>query len=779
MRLALPILILISLLVLPAHAVKPVEHWAFEPVGDHQPPEVKQASWIRNPIDRFVLRKLEAAGITPSEPADPRTLVRRVTTGLTGLAPSYDEAKTFADDPSAAAYTQVLDRLLHSTAYGQTWGRHWLDVARYADTRGYLTGGQETRFPYSYTYRDYVIRAFNEDKPYDQFIIEQLAADQLDTSAEPRTLAAMGFLTVGRRFLNKTPEIIDDRIDVVTRGFMGLTVYCARCHDHKYDPILTADYYALYGIFDNSHEPKELPVIEKPGSTPGYATYKEEHDKRVQAVEDLKHKQHEVLHKELNKTLGDYLKEWVRQEYPEHFKLLPEPAYLKENRLRKHAQATWKTYFSKRAKQADPVLSILPVLGSLPLDQFASQAEARIRMHKPMLPDLQERLLAAPHASLDELINTYAVHWSSGEIPGFKEAFLADQTPLKFPFTELNRYQDRKMREEITKLEKKIIEWESASPDAPARAMVLNDVAQPHPNYVFLRGNEWQRGPQVSRRFPAVLQRDDEKAYTQGSGRLELARSIADPQNPLTYRVLVNRVWQFHFGRGLVDTPDDFGTRGAQPSHPELLDYLTTWFIKHDKSIKRLHRFILDSATYRQASISPNAVPKNDTENRLLSRMNRQRLSMEAMRDQLMQAAGKLDVGVGGRSVDLWKQPYSTRRSVYGFVDRQEVPGVFRTFDFANPDSVTGQRPVTTVPQQALFNLNSPYIQEMAAALTARSVSDQPDTRIQALYRFALARDPDESERTSAHRFLEGGDEKRWQSFAQVLLMSNEFTFID
>ncbi len=756
-----------------------VPHWAFEPVGEPQLPQVRRAAWLRNPIDRFVLQRLEAEGLSPAPAADPRTLVRRATTGLTGLAPAYETVKTYRANPSEEAYAELLDQLLASPAYGERWGRHWLDVARYADTRGYLTGGEETRFPYSYTYRDYVIRAFNEDKPYDRFILEQLAADQLNTENDPAALAAMGFLTVGRRFLNKNAEIIDDRIDVVTRGFMGLTVYCARCHDHKYDPVPTEDYYSLYGIFDNSREPDELPVIEEPGSDPGYAKYKAEHDRRMHAVESLRRGQYASLKKELSNTVGDYLKELARQQYPDHFKGLPKPDYLQQNRLRRHALSEWRTYVLRRLERPDPVFSILPELAKIPVDGFAGRVGERIKTHRPILPVLRNRLLAGDPKKLDDVMNTFAQLWKAGEHPVFRAAFSAQGSPLHFPYEELQQYQDRKMREAQTKLEKKVVAWEASSPDAPARAMVLHDVDKPHANYVFLRGNSSQPGKQVARQFLQVLAGKDRKPYSKGSGRLELAQSIVDPENPLTYRVLVNRVWHYHFGRGLVNTPDDFGTRGDRPSHPDLLDYLAHWFVTHDKSIKQLHRLIMSSATYRQASVVARVDGVQDPDNRLLSRMSRQRLTLEAMRDQMMQAAGKLDRRLGGQSIELWNKPFSPRRAVYGFVDRQKVPDIFRTFDFANPDSVTGKRPLTTVPQQALFQMNSPFLMEMAAALAARSAAKQPDVRVRSIYRFALAREPNADEKKSARVFLAGGDEKRWRSFAQVLLMSNEFAFVD
>jgi hypothetical protein len=596
-------------------------------------------------VDAFILARLEAKGLKPAPPADRRTLVRRVTFDLTGLPPTAQEVAAFEADASPDAFAKVVDRLLASPAYGERWGRHWLDVARYADTKGYVFT-EERRFPYAYTYRNYVIRAFNEDLPYDRFILEQLAADRMPHGEDSRPLAAMGFLTLGRRFLNNVHDIIDDRIDVVSRGLLGLTVACARCHDHKYDPIPQKDYYSLYGVFASSVEPKELPLVGGPDRTPAYDAFEKELHQRQEAV----------------------------AKYQEEHK-----------------------------------------------------AELAAR--------------------------------------------------------------NRKFRDGLRALQKKVDELNATSPAAPPRAMVLEDRARPVTPHVFLRGNPNNPGTKVPRQFIQILAGASRRPFQDGSGRLELARAIASKENPLTARVLVNRVWQHHFGAGLVRTPGDFGLRSEPPTHPELLDYLAWRFMEDGWSIKKLHRLILLSRVYQQQNVADPETVRVDPENRLLGAMNRRRLEFEALRDALLAVSGKLDRTRGGRAVDLFTAPFTGRRTVYGFIDRQNLPGVLRTFDFASPDSTTARRYQTTVPQQALFLLNSPFVMEQSRLLVARTEvagCPEPEARIQQLYRLVYARAAAPEEVALGLRFLDDADPAprapaltAWEQYAQVLLLANEFMFVD
>jgi hypothetical protein len=554
------------------------DHWAFQAPRKAAPPEFAEGASDdakrQAEVDRFVSAKLGEAGLTPSPPADARTLLRRLSYDLTGLPPTAEELDAFATaasgDSGDAAYVQAVDRLLESPRFGERWGRYWLDIARYADTKGYVFE-EDRNYPTAYKYRDWVIGAFNADLPYDKFIVEQLAADKL---GDPTAAPAMGFLTLGRRFLNNPHDINDDRIDLITRGLMGLTTACARCHDHKFDPIPTADYYSLYGVLASSKE-----------------------------------KQHD---------------------------------------------------------------------------------------------------------------------------------------------------------------------------DGPP---TLEDAETPFEPVVFLRGQPGARGPKVSRHFLSCLVEGEPQPFANGSGRLELAQSIASRGNPLTARVWVNRVWAHLFGRGLVGTPSDFGTRGDKPTHPELLDWLAITFMEDDWSTKQLIRRIVTSQTYRQSSAATEAGLAADPENRLLWRMNRRRLDLEAFRDSLLAASGKLDLTMGGPSVKLTETPFPVRRAVYGFIERQNLPAFFRTFDFANPNVHAAGRPQTASPQQALFMLNSPLVLEQAHALAERSAGDDGDLkRLDRMYRSALGRSPTLEEAVDVHAYLTSVDAAqgdRWDELAQVLLMSNEFMFVD
>ncbi|MDB6154628.1 MAG: hypothetical protein JWL90_3081 [Chthoniobacteraceae bacterium] len=609
-------------------------HWSFQPIRKPEPPAVP-ALRIGNPIDAFIGARLVAANVAPAAAATPGALIRRATYDLTGLPPTTEEIAAFESDTAPDAFARVVDRLLASPRYGERWGRYWLDVARYADTKGYVFQ-EERRYPFSYTYRDWVIGAFNSDMPYDQFLIRQIAADQLNEG--PDSQAALGFLTLGRRFINNINDIIDDRIDVICRGTMGLTTVCARCHDHKFDPISQKDYYALYGVFASSVEPeaKDLPLLTS------------------QAAPN-----------------ADYLRE------------------------RGEREGEIRNYLAKRGDELGLLIS-----------------------------QLQGAPVILPAAAIEPIFSTGL-------------------------FT-------RQAKDEMRELRNKLLGVEIGS-NAPGRAMALVDKPQPVTPRVFIRGNPGRPGDEVPRRFISVLSGGDPKPFVNGSGRLELARAIASKDNPLTSRVFVNRVWAHHFGSGLVRTPGDFGAKGEAPTHPELLDWLASTFMEEGWSIKKLQRLILLSNTYRQASDVDAKVAQSDPENRLVSHMHRQRLDFEAMRDSLLFVSGQLDPAMGGRPVEITGADPARRRTVYGFIDRQNLPGIFRTFDFASPDATVPQRHVTTVPQQALFMMNSPFVLAQARALVAKPDFAKPDAsewQIQDLYKRVLARRAEPAEVDAGLRYL-------------------------
>jgi hypothetical protein len=631
--------------------------WSFRPIKKSALPPVKDAAWCRNPIDRFILAKLEAKGLKSAPQADRHTLLRRVTFDLIGLPPTPQEVDAFLADRSPLAYAKVVDRLLADPRYGERWGRHWLDVARYADTKGYVFV-EDAVFHNAYNYRDYVIRAFNEDLPYDQFIVQQLAADRLPQGDDRRSLAALGFLTLGRRFLNDPVLINDDRIDVTCRGLMGLTVGCARCHDHKFDPIPNKDYYSLYGVFASAHE-----------------------------------------------TTAAIVPKSVAEPY--------ERAMQKINEMQEH----------------------------------------RNNLIRGQVTRLRE-MVKAPTAKV------------SAEVKAILQQFNEDALPNPDQYNKLSPLFEAAPKKQIDDLQAQVTMLEKTAPPVPEQANALADNDQPFDPYVFMRGNPDRHGDTVPRQFLAVLSGPERKPW-QDSGRLELAQAIASKDNPLTARVLVNRVWLYHFGYGIVRTPSDFGTRGEPPTHPELLDWLAATFTDPAGSgagcgwsIKKLHRLILLSAAYQQSSEGDPRFFATDPENRLLWKQNRQRLDLEAFRDSLLFAAGRLDTKIGGPAVELTTAPFTTRRTVYGFIDRQNLQGLYRTFDFATPDSSSAQRYHTTVPQQALFMLNSPFVVEQAQQLAASSELQEQGTpaRVRWLYRRLYGRVPTPEELALAVAFLKQPD---------------------
>ncbi len=598
------------------------QHWSFLPVKKVAIPEVKDTNWVATPVDAFILAKLEENGMHPSPPADKRTLIRRATFDLTGLPPSPEEVQAFLDDSSPEAFAKVVDRLLASPQYGERWGRFWLDTARYADTKGDIKQNQETPiFPYAWTYRDYVIRAFNEDKPYNIFVLEQLAADRLAVLKDRRDLAALGFLALGPRFNGNTNDIINDRIDVVCKGFQGLTVTCARCHDHKFDPISQKDYYALHGIFASSVEPAEEPLLAPIKMTPEYGKFAEK--------------------------------------------------------------------FNAKNEQL-------------------AQAQAQLREKRK---DRKSQMV-------------------------------------------------KDLRKDVNQLRREIAQLELRDPGSPPRGTVLYDSTRPHDSYVFIRGEAENKGDAAPRRFLEILGGPYRPLFRSGSGRLELAYSIINPNNPLTARVLVNRVWLHHFGQGFVTTPDDLGNQSDPPSHPELLDYLALTFMKEGWSIKKLHRLIMLSHTYQQTSETNPRYAQMDPQNRLLWRANIHRLEFEGVRDSILALGGQLDLTMGGPPVGLGGGPggYSHRRTVYGMIDRRNLPEVYGQFDFANPDITTGKRYETTVPQQALFMMNNSLVVELSRKLVNESefqAISGDEERIKFLYERIFQRLPSDVEIKLGREFVD------------------------
>ena len=765
-----------------ATGVEASDHWAYQPVTRPSVPSVDNFSWASGEMDCFILAKLRENGMRPARRANRRVLIRRVTLDLTGLPPASGEVDRFVVDDSPGAYRRVVERLLASPRFGERWGRHWLDLARYADTKGYLAGNQARLFTHSYTYRDYVIDAFNADLPYDRFIIQQVAADKLDLGEDKRPLAAMGFLTLGRRFLNNPHDIIDDRIDVVTRGFMGLPVGCARCHEHKYAPIPMADYYSLYGVFASSHEPGDKPFSSEAVDPIQRAAFEREHRQREDNLNNYQREQYARIREQVKRQTGDYIWAAHRSAKVPAAKLdeLARKAKLDPDLTRR-----WMRHLTKRRESGDPTFATWFALAKLDAKSFGEQARAALD------GESLDKAHPAVRAALQDLDSLEAVAKALGQLlykagenqPRLREVVYSDTSPAKLSDGDVMRVMEVKGREGIRSRRRKFDELEGEHPGAPNRAMVLLDNAQPHNPRIFLRGNPGSKGDAVPRRFLAVLSGKERRPFEGGSGRLEMARAIADPQNPLTARVMVNRVWQRLFGRGLVITPSDFGVRAEPPSHPKLLDFLTADFIENAWSIKALIRGIVTSSTYRQGETLQPEFAERDPGNRLLWQMNRKRLDFEAMRDSVLSVSGSLSLQQGGRSVRIDDKPDANRRTVYAFVNRQNLPNLFRTFDFAGPDTTCPQRFTTTVPQQALYLLNSPFIETQAKRLSkrveVRAVAD--DSRIRVLYRLAYQREPSAGELVLARQFVDNfvPSAVAWERLGQALLVSNEMMFID
>ncbi|MBI85697.1 MAG: hypothetical protein CMJ81_21085, partial [Planctomycetaceae bacterium] len=770
-------------------------HWAFQPVRDPELPAIQNVHWPRTSVDPFVLEKLEAAKLAPSVVADRRTLLRRVTFDLLGLPPTYEEMREFQNDPSDNAYEKVVDRLLASPSYGERWGRLWLDVARYADNKGFAYF-EDLNYPYAYTYRDYVIAAFNHDLPYDEFVIQQIAADHPAVRGGPASLAALGFLTVGQRFMNNLHDVLDDRIDVVTRGLMGLTVACARCHDHKYDPVPTADYYSLYGVFRSSAEPIVGPLLNRPADTDEYRDYQRELDKRVNALTDFATEKHAELVKGAKVRADEYLLAAQRDE-DDGIEMDNSLIIVQPGELNPTMTLRWQALLRRTKHLHDPVLTPWHAFASLVDADFAGQSRQLCQQYVARVgtgpatrinPYLASALAKRPPANLEQVSTIYGEllreterEWQSTQWQaavdaqpaprGFRDRsreelrqlLYAPGAPANLPlpdigFNLIRLLPDRKGQEIVQKLLKEVEQWIAKGKETVPRAMVLVDSKTRHEPRVFHRGNAGQPRESVPRKFLSVLSGVTDKPFQQGSGRYELARAIVSPQNPLTGRVIVNRIWMHHFGAPLVSTPSDFGVRSEMPLHRKLLDHLVARLVAEGWSVKKLHRRILLSTTFRQTSIHRSDGYRVDPENQMLWRQNLRRLQFEGIRDSLLSVAGTLDGKVGGVPDRMLQRPFPSRRTVYGFVNRSELPILFSTFDFPSPDATSGNRPETIVPQQTLYMMNNHFVVQCAGDLWKRAATKAEQTGrdvIRQLYRILFARDPRPEELRAARGFLQ------------------------
>ena len=754
-----------------------VDHWAFQPIANPIPPPIAPSASPHSEIDAFILHRLDAAGLTPSPSADRRTLIRRVSYALTGLPPTLEQIGQFVADDDPQAYQRLVQYLLDSPAYGQHQARMWLDLARYSDTKGYVYAREERFWVHAWNYRDWVVRALNQDMPYDRFLLLQIAADQVD-DRDPGDLAAMGFLTLGRRFLGVKHDIIDDRIDVVCRGTMALTVGCARCHDHKYDPIPTADYYSLHGVFDSCSEqltplPDATEFMDAPSSE-----LRAKSDALRATLETRRAEQADRIRNAIDRYL------WAQteiQKYPaENFGQL----FAKDDLLPAVVHR-FDHYLTAARQRHDPVFVAWHAYRSIPSGTFADDAAGvTASLQAGELGNVNQYVLDAfrePPQSMRQVTERYAAlfreatpareNGASGKAADQDAAQLwqflhGDESPCIVPdqgIVHIESFFDNATVTELWKLQGELDRAILAAGESAPHALALVDNPRPNEPRIFRRGNPLDLGAPVPRRFLTAL--GPTQPFTRGSGRRELAEQIIAPTNPLTARVIVNRIWAQHFGTGLVPTTSDFGRRAEPPSHPELLDYLAGRFIQCGWSLKALHRWILLSSTYRQVSSDPDGraalarAREVDPENRLLWRMSPHRLTFEEMRDSLLAAGDSLDLRVDGKPEPLLQAPFSQRRTLYGLVDRQFLPSSFRVFDFASPDLHIPQRNETTTAQQALFLMNDPFVVHQAARLAEElPTTSDPGAVIEHLFQRVLRRLPTGQEREDAKIILAAGD---------------------
>lgn len=920
--------------------------WSFQPPRRPTMPTPNRSDWAQCGIDHFTLAAMEAHSLAPVEKAGKRELIRRATFDLTGLPPTVQEIENFLSDSSEDAFSKVIDRLLNSEAYGQRWGRYWLDVARYSEDQAHTFSVQPNTN--GYRYRDWVIKALNSDMPFNRFIQYQIAADvmEMDESERLSNLAALGYFGLGAQYYKNTDaakaaaDELDDRIDTLTRGFLGLTVSCARCHDHKFDPIPQQDYYSLAGVFHSSrlHTAPLVPADQVEAFNAA--------QRKIKSLEESINQEIAREAPKLRESRVDEVAKYLLATHTYHTDKvtnndLNPKEFAKSNNLNETFFKRWLDYLKQKneappqllkhwvealqkgdqqgiQKSADDLQQRLKLMirqrdGLLTQDEQATldqltkanpSSEGNARLISPritktqpstsidvdlagakelilvvndggngascdhadwinpklvtssgevLLTDLKWKSTSASYGTINinksvtgqplrvagtvypNGIGTHSTSIITYELPQGTQRFTAmagldnggtdqggdcganaavefrvyTETPRDIQvgqpdliadfFGEKGIFAfDPKSIESLlpdqtrTAIAEKRSELESLRRSAPAMYAVAHVIAEAKPSdlKVMIRGNPANLGQNAPRRFLKILSTNEPESFSKGSGRLELAQAIASPENPLTARVMVNRIWQHHFGRGLVSTPDNFGKLGDPPSHPELLDYLSVKFIEQGWSLKSMHRDIMLSATYQLSSQRNEANMQIDADNRYLWRMNRRRLDVEAWRDALLAASGRLNPILEGPSTNL-ADATNNRRTIYGFISRHELDNMLRLFDFPDANITASTRAETTVPQQQLFVLNSPFMIEQAKAFASRVLSEsgpEPHEQIRHAYLVAFGRPPTEREIGIGTNYLRGPLEKddnsaeklsRWETYAQALLASNEFMYLD
>jgi len=782
----------------PGYVIKPEQRafWSFQPLRKPPVPAVSQESWAKSDIDRFVLARLEKDGLAPVRAADKRTLIRRATLDLTGLPPSAEDIEAFEKDEAPDAFAKVIDRLLATRQYGETWGRLWLDVARYGedDYRSLDPKGRGLNpYPNAYLYRDWVIKAFNDDMPYDQFVRAQIAGDLVgDETTRARTLPALGFLGLGPWYYdNGAVEVTraderHDRVDVVSRGFLGLTVGCARCHDHKYDPIPTTDYYSLAGVFlDTTY--KEYPLVPK-----SVADEYNEQDKKIEKKEKLLG---EFLRTE-SEQLGETLALQASKYMVAAWKVTGEPKeevarVVDAEKLDYELFDRWLKFLAKPPKfypyltkwqemvkgggKEAEAKKLADEFQGLLLDVMFDKKEIKEEndiIAAKALPGTKKKepgKLPSDFVTNDDFCPGCGLTLKSLPIErnnlwtdvfqrdlqdGFDPAQMFDRIKpglLAFRGWGLERQLSADRRRYIDGLRSDIEKLRKEQPPKYAFVHGVGDVEQPVNLKVSKRGSPYNLGDEVPRHFLSVLSDGSPSPFEKGSGRLELADAIV--RQPIAMRVIVNRIWKGHFGTGLVDSPSNFGVAGERPTNPDLLEYLAQTFVDHKMSIKQLHKDIMLSAVYQLSAEYSEKNFAKDSGNRLYWRADRHRMTAEQVRDSLLFVSGALDLKAGGPSVPL--TPSFERRTIYGKISRYKLDDFLQLFDFPSPNLSAEKRFTTSVPLQRLFLMNSDFMQQQGELL-ARRVANEPDNsaRIQKAYRLIFGRAASETEVKAGLAFL-------------------------
>jgi len=768
--------------------------WSMMPLKPVEVPRAVDTDWCRNPIDAFVLKELDSNGLRPSPESPRREILRRVTLGLIGLVPESQEYKAFEQDTAPEAYERQVDRLLSSEQYGVRFGRHWLDVARYSDSNGL---DENIAYGNAWRYRDYVVEAFNSDKPFDRFIEEQIAGDLLP-DADRQSKTATGFLVLGAKVLAEpdrdklTMDTIDEQLDTIGKAFMGMTLGCARCHDHKFDPIKQRDYYALAAIlkgtktfgdsnfgaikhwneisYANPQEKEQLKAIDAQIAEKNGAWNKLKSEAIGKLREQVRKQAADYLAVASKLTSEATLNEWaqVGEELKLHPRVLANSRRYLDNHRQEPLFAKWHELAGHGDHQA--IRDYYQELFERALGEWEKAKAADAQVKK-----LEDSTLEAARVAL-------------GDVGGF----------LAIP-AKMEHALDQESLVKIHELAESARLFESAAPDETS-VMGVADKGVVDGLAIHIRGSYRNLGDVVPRGFPEVMVSQGATPIfsRHSSGRLELARWLANATHPLTARVIVNRVWRWHFGRGLVESTENFGVLGDRPSHPELLDYLARWFIESGWSIKELNRLILTSSTYRMSSVHPEAQSALaiDPENRLRWHYKLERMDAEPLRDSILQVAGRLDCQLGGKSVPLRNRQFvfdhtsidhtkydSIRRTVYLPIIRNHLYSLLEQFDFPDPTMPVGSRNTSMVSVQMLLLMNADWIIDSASLLARRSqeFSSEPSRRIDWLFETVLGRAPKEHEQ---RRFLDAisagqaSGEDPWVTLAHNLLICSEFIYV-